>query len=52
MSEETPKDDLRQRADQKTHKQTDQPWKGNPEQEQRNEADAVDLENWQRTNTH
>ncbi|QPF95439.1 hypothetical protein [Bradyrhizobium commune] len=51
MSQETPKDDPRQRADQKTHKQTDKPWRGNPEQEQRNEAD-VDLENWQKTNTH
>ena len=35
MSKETPKDDPRQRSDQGSHKQTDKPWKGNPEKEQR-----------------
>ncbi len=33
MSKETPKDDPRQQAEQATHKQTDKPWKGNPEKE-------------------
>ena len=51
MSKETPKDDPRQQVDEATHKQTDKPWKGNPEKEQRNEA-KLDLENWQKTNTH
>ncbi|MGM4961602.1 hypothetical protein ACT4MK_01330 (plasmid) [Bradyrhizobium barranii] len=51
MSKETPKDDPRQQAEEATRKQTDKPWKGNPEKEQRNEAD-LDLENWQKTNTH
>jgi len=51
MSKETPKDDPRQQVDQATHKHTDKPWKGNPENEQRNKAD-FDLENWQKTNTH
>jgi hypothetical protein len=31
MSKETPKDDPRQRNDEGSIKQTDQPWKGNPE---------------------
>ena len=35
MSKETPKDDPRQKSDQGSHKQTDKPWKGNPEKEQR-----------------
>jgi hypothetical protein len=41
MSKETPKDDPRQ-----------QPWKGNPEKEQRNNEADLDLEKWHRTNTH
>jgi hypothetical protein len=51
MSEETPKDDPRQKSDQGSHRQTDKPWKGNPEKEQRNK-DKIDLEKWQETNTH
>ncbi|QPF83913.1 hypothetical protein IC762_30335 [Bradyrhizobium genosp. L] len=51
MSKETPKDDPRQQVDKAIHRQTDEPWKGNPEKEQRNEAD-IDLEKWHRTNTH
>jgi hypothetical protein len=51
MNKETPRDDPRQQADQGSHKQTEKPWKGNPEKEQRNEAD-IDLEKWHRTNTH
>lgn len=51
MSKEKPNDDPRQETDQSSHKQTDKPWKGNPEKEQRNEAET-DLEKWHRTNTH
>jgi len=51
MSKEKPNDDPRQETDQSSHKQTDKPWKGNPEKERRNEAET-DLEKWHRTNTH
>ena len=52
MSKETPKDDPRQRSDQGSHRQTDKPWKGNPEKEQRNDGAKIDLEKWHETNTH
>ena len=52
MSQETPKDDPRKQADQATHKQTDKPWKGNPEKEQRNDGAKIDLEKWQKSGTH
>jgi hypothetical protein len=51
MSKETPKDDPRQRTDQGSHAQTDKPWKGNPEKEQKNDAE-IDLEKWNRSSTH
>ena len=50
-SKETPKDDPRQQTDWKNTKQTDKPWKGPTEKEQRNES-APDLEKWHETNTH
>ena len=52
MSQETPKDDPRQKSDQGSHRQTDKPWKGNPEKEQRNDDAKIDLEKRQETNTH
>ena len=52
MSKETPKDDPRQRADQRSHSQTDKPWKGNPEKEQRSGTRKSDPDKWQETNTH
>jgi hypothetical protein len=52
MSKETPETDPRQRTDQGSHKQTDKPWKGNPEKEQRNEDVKPDLEKWQESSTH
>ena len=53
MSKETPKTDSRDRADRGSNKQTDEPWKGNPEKEQRNSDDAKpDLERWQESSTH
>ena len=51
MSKESPLDDPRQKTDQGSHSQTDKPWKGNPEKEQRNEAE-IDLEKWHRSGTH
>ena len=52
MSKETPKDDPRQRTDQGSHSQTDKPWKGNPEKEQRNDNAYLDLEKWHESGTH
>ena len=56
MSKETPKNDQktdpRQRTDGKSLKQTDKPWKGNPEKEQRNGDAKIDLEKWQKSSTH
>ena len=52
MSRETPKDDPRQRTDKPSIKQTDAPWKGNPEKEQRSSVRKDDLEKWQRSDTH
>lgn len=51
MSKETPKDDPRDRNDKGSLKQTDQPWKGNPEKEQRTHLEEGDLERWHETNT-
>lgn len=53
MSKETPKDDPRQRTDWPSKKQTDKPWRGNPEKEQLPpDRPNPDLEKWHRTNTH
>jgi hypothetical protein len=50
---ETPLDDPRQQTDWPTHKQTDKPWKGNPEKEQLPpDRPDIDLEKWQESNTH
>ncbi len=51
MSNETPKDDPRQKTDWKNTKQTEELWKGPTEKEQRNKT-APDLEKWQESNTH
>jgi hypothetical protein len=53
MNKETPKTDPRERTDWGSHSQTDKPWKGNPEKEQRNDdAKKPDLEKWQESETH
>jgi hypothetical protein len=52
MSKETPVDDPRQQTDRGSQKQTDKPWKGSPEKEQRPSGQKPDLENWRETNTH
>jgi hypothetical protein len=52
MSKDTPKDDPRQATDSKSTKQTDQPWKGPVEKEQKRTGPPSDLEKWQETNTH
>lgn len=48
MSKETPLDDPREQTDWGSHKQTDKPWKGNPEKEQRPGRPKPDLEKWMR----
>jgi len=52
MSKETPKDDPRQETDQKTHRQTDKPWEGNPEKDQAPPSEKPDLETWDKSSTH
>jgi hypothetical protein len=52
MSKEKPTDDPRQQTDWGSHKQTDKPWKGNPEKEQQPGSSKPDLEKWHETNTH
>ena len=52
MSKEKPTDDPRQQTDWGSHKQTDKPWKGYPEKEQRPGPSKPDLEKWHETNTH
>lgn len=52
MGKETPKDDPRRRADRGSFKQTDEPWKGNSEKEQRSHVSKCDLEKWQDSDTH
>jgi hypothetical protein len=53
MSKETPKDDPRERSDWKSSKQTDEPWKGVPEQDQLDPTrKAPDVEKWNETDTH
>jgi hypothetical protein len=51
MSRETPKDDPRQRTDEGSFEQKE-PWKGNPEKEQRSSVRKDDLERSQRTKIH
>jgi hypothetical protein len=49
---ETPLDDPRQKTDWPSTKQTDEPWKGQVEKEQKNKDGDIDLEKWQDSNTH
>jgi hypothetical protein len=52
MSKEKPNDDPRQQTDWENTKQTDQPWKGQVEKEQKNDDADIDLEKWHQTKTH
>lgn len=52
MSQETPKDDPRKQTDKGKFTQTDEPWKGSPEKEQRSHVEKDDLERWHKTNTN
>ena len=52
MSKETPNKDPRQKTDGGSHKQTDEPWKGNPEKGQHSGTTKSDRDLWQETNTH
>jgi hypothetical protein len=52
MAKEAPTADPGERTNGGSHEQTDKPWNGNPEKEQWNGDDKLDLEKWQETNTH
>jgi hypothetical protein len=52
MSRKPTEQDQRDRTDWGSHAQTDKPWKGNPEKEQRSDDEKPDLERWHETNTH
>ena len=53
MSREKPTDDPRQRTDEGSLKQTNEPWKQPVEKEQAPQgAKKSDLERWHKTNTH
>jgi hypothetical protein len=53
MGKERPTDDPRNESDWANTKQTDQPWKGLPEKDQRpNKAGKPDLERWKDSGTH
>lgn len=52
MSADAPKDSTDTDTGEGSMSQTDKPWKGNPEKEQRNDGHKPDLEKWQKTNTH
>ena len=52
MSKEKPADDPRDQSDWGSHEQTDKPWKGVPEKDQRSGVKKSDLETWQESNTH
>jgi hypothetical protein len=51
-SREKPTDDPRQQTDWKNTKQTDKPWKGPVEKEQKPGGPPPDLEKWHESNTH
>src|SRR3954466_12282552 len=53
MSKERPTDDPRNESDWKNTKQTDRPWEGLPEKDQRpNKTGKPDLERWKDSGTH
>lgn len=52
MSKEMPKDDPREATDKKSMKQTDKPWNGPVEKEQKRTGPPPDLEKWQKSDTH
>src|SRR3954454_22883284 len=53
MSKEKPTDDPRNESDWANTRQTDQPWKGLPEKDQRpNKTGKPDLERWKDSGTH
>ena len=52
MSKEKPNDDPRQQTDWGSSKQTDKPWKGTPEKEQKPSDGEIDLEKWHDTSSH
>jgi hypothetical protein len=49
---ETPADDPHSKTDWPNTRQSDEPWKGNPEKQQRNKDEKIDLEKWHESDTH
>jgi hypothetical protein len=52
MSKEAPDNDTGESSDWKNTKQTDEPWKGPVEKEQKRNGPPPDLEKWHESNTH
>jgi hypothetical protein len=52
MSKEKPDDDPRRQTDWRSTRQTDQPWKGPLEKEQKPGPAKPDLERWAESDTH
>jgi hypothetical protein len=52
MSKENPDADPRHQTDWKPTKQSDEPWKGSIEKEQKPGDTKPDLEKWKNTQTH
>jgi hypothetical protein len=52
MSKENPNDDPRQKTDAKSTRQTNEPWKGPVEKDQKPGDSKPDLEKWHDTSTH
>jgi hypothetical protein len=52
MSKENPDADPRRQTDWKSTKQSDEPWKGSTEKEQKPGNEKPDLEKWKDTQTH
>ncbi|WP_342713586.1 hypothetical protein AAFG13_17750 [Bradyrhizobium sp. B124] len=51
MNKKPVTEDSGRSSDWGSHAQTDNPWKGNPEKEQRHKDEKPDLEKWHESNT-
>ncbi|SED12735.1 hypothetical protein [Bradyrhizobium erythrophlei] len=51
MNKKPVTEDSGRSSDWGSHAQTDKPWKGNPEKEQRSKDEQPDLEKWHESNT-
>ncbi len=52
MSKDPPKDNPPPKPHKGSFSQTDEPWKGNPEKEQKRTGPPPDLEKWRKSGTH